>query len=215
MKSESKDFKCVICGKSEIVSKYSTKKLCADCNAIKRRARGREHDKKRRPTPITQIECAECKIKFSHSGRGAKPKYCSPCRANYSQTYESTRRTRGPVNPTLRLNVILKHRYGISRDRYLALFESQDGCCVVCGVSPLAGKVLYVDHDHACCPGEKSCGRCVRGLICQACNSALGQARDDITILKAMETYLKQGGVKKSPNAERLKKLKKGNSQAR
>lgn len=31
-----------------------------------------------------------------------------------------------------------------------------------------------VDHDHACCPTEKCCGRCTRGFLCHRCNIVLG-----------------------------------------
>jgi hypothetical protein len=34
---------------------------------------------------------------------------------------------------------------------------------------------VHVDHDHRCCPGDYSCGRCVRGLTHEACNRRLGQ----------------------------------------
>jgi hypothetical protein len=30
-----------------------------------------------------------------------------------------------------------------------------------------------VDHDHTCCPGEYTCGKCVRGLLCDDCNKKL------------------------------------------
>jgi hypothetical protein len=40
-------------------------------------------------------------------------------------------------------------------------------------------KFLHVDHDHACCPGPKSCGKCVRFLLCDKCNVGLGSFSDD------------------------------------
>lgn len=33
---------------------------------------------------------------------------------------------------------------------------------------------LVIDHDHECCPGGFSCGRCVRGYLCRTHNIAEG-----------------------------------------
>lgn len=38
-------------------------------------------------------------------------------------------------------------------------------------------RAAMVDHDHDCCPGGWSCGRCVRGLICSECNVLEGKIR--------------------------------------
>lgn len=35
-------------------------------------------------------------------------------------------------------------------------------------------RLLNVDHDHRCCPGERSCGQCVRGLLCRTHNRVEG-----------------------------------------
>jgi len=48
------------------------------------------------------------------------------------------------------------------------------------------------DHDHACCPGDRSCEKCRRGLICQQCNKALGNVKDDPEKLEGLAEYLRR-----------------------
>lgn len=81
-------------------------------------------------------------------------------------------------------------RYGIEVNQYLLLLNQQGGRCKVCG-RPGLGTSLVVDHDHKCCsdPG-KSCGACVRGLLCTQCNIMLGMAGDNVEILKSAIKYL-------------------------
>lgn len=68
--------------------------------------------------------------------------------------------------------------------------------CAVCGEPMLPkGKdalSVVVDHDHGCCPPNRSCGHCVRGLIHQRCNSILGSSEDNLKLLDAAIAYLKR-----------------------
>jgi hypothetical protein len=72
-----------------------------------------------------------------------------------------------------------KDTYSITEDQYQAILRSQDGRCALCRRARGVTKRLAVDHDHACCIGPKSCGRCVRGLVCGPCNDILAHLRDD------------------------------------
>lgn len=85
----------------------------------------------------------------------------------------------------------LKRRYNITSEFYDLMFLEQKGKCF-CGSTNPGHKRRYfaVDHDHSCCPTEKSCGLCVRGLICHPCNIMLGVAEDNIDTLKAAIQYL-------------------------
>ncbi|MCW2957123.1 MAG: hypothetical protein JWO69_1992, partial [Thermoleophilia bacterium] len=54
-------------------------------------------------------------------------------------------------------------RYGLRRGRVAEMLAAQDNACAICSES-FAGSRYYVDHDHACCPSDKACGKCVRAL---------------------------------------------------
>jgi hypothetical protein len=66
------------------------------------------------------------------------------------------------------------NRYGLTGDQFEQLLIGQDHVCAMCH-QPFGDDTVCIDHDHACCPSEKrSCGKCVRGLLCVQCNVALG-----------------------------------------
>lgn len=91
--------------------------------------------------------------------------------------------------------VRLKARYGMTVDEYNRMFEAQGGRCAIC-LRP--ERVTYkgrprnlaVDHNHRCCPGKDTCGRCVRALLCHDCNHGIGALGDSAETLARASAYV-------------------------
>ena len=99
----------------------------------------------------------------------------------------------GNYNPTVNRRTKLKQYYQMTPDQYDELLENQNGHCAICPRTPEEErwKYLSVDHDHGCCPGEKSCGLCIRGLLCNECNFGLAKFRDQQDLLLNAVNYLR------------------------
>lgn len=80
-------------------------------------------------------------------------------------------------------------RFSLTQAQYDAMVEDQDNRCAICGRTETS-KAWAIDHDHACCPGQNSCGKCVRGLLCSNCNTALGLFGDSVESLRRAIDYL-------------------------
>jgi len=85
-------------------------------------------------------------------------------------------------------------RHGLTAAIIEGMRRRQQGRCLIC-LEPLP-PVPAVDHDHAMAEAHghdryRGCPRCVRGLLCTACNSMIGFARDDPDRLQAAITYLR------------------------
>jgi Recombination endonuclease VII len=95
-----------------------------------------------------------------------------------------------------------RHRdglYSLEPGQYDQMLAKQGAVCLISGlpetsVSKATGKVypLAVDHDRACCPGNRSCGKCVRGLVRRNINVLLGMANDDPALLRACADYIER-----------------------
>jgi hypothetical protein len=70
-------------------------------------------------------------------------------------------------------SVLMQWKYDLTQADWDALFASQGGRCAICR-SDDPGYRWATDHDHACCPGQKTCGECVRAILCYPCNTAVG-----------------------------------------
>jgi hypothetical protein len=101
------------------------------------------------------------------------------------------------AHPEYRPDYLLGYNYNITIEDYARMLDAQNRLCATCEApEPNTGRLkrFCVDHDHSCCAGNKSCGKCIRGLICNSCNRALGLVRDNQTVLRRMIEYLCAGG---------------------
>lgn len=149
--------------------------------------------------------CASCTQRGAGAGNGANVRHCAWCakpappgpggRAPGVWPYVCS----GCIDPIRHIVGRLKaHHVSIERARALL----SDPGCECCGVDLVekvrdksTGRIralLVVDHDHWCCPGQFSCGRCVRGLICNLCNTAAGMLRNDPDVALSMAKYLER-----------------------
>jgi hypothetical protein len=78
-------------------------------------------------------------------------------------------------------------RYGVTVEQFEALLQAQGGGCGICRSEVTD---WHIDHDHSCCPTVYTCGKCLRGIFCRACNIGLGNFRDDPELLERAIRYL-------------------------
>ena len=112
-------------------------------------------------------ECPKCG-ETDESKKARTRNVCLRCRSLESIAYGKT-----DVGKVVRRRARMKYMYGITPEQYDAMLEAQGGGCAVCGRTDSANPrttMLPVDHDHACCPGNRSCGNCIRGILCHLCN---------------------------------------------
>lgn len=170
------------CTKCLVIKNYSDfhkKKQVSDgyayhCKACVKEYDMKEHDPKRvfaRKEKDGLIHCRNCEEYLDKSKFWGKLTYCRDCSKLIGHA------------GNLR-------KYGMSVDDYITLEKSQNGVCKTCNQKEKYNKRLSVDHDHSCCPGATSCGKCIRGLLCSSCNKTLGMINDDVNILKRMMEYL-------------------------
>jgi len=165
--------KCINCSKelSGQQQKYCSKKC-----------KYKIENKKRKKDTVKKV-CPECQRDFIVSF--INKKYCSNvCMNKFNKrNYYQNNKDKWEENWKRRtINRRLK-QFGITEEEYTEMVVSQDGKCDICGQHP-SKKSLCVDHDH-------KTGK-VRGLLCDKCNTGIGNLEDNITYLKNSIKYLKK-----------------------
>lgn len=144
------------------------------------------------PEDTAPWNCMRCDRSLPVSAYHAHPSgsygYVKKCRecTNTEHREAASRRGRDYAR-----NQKLLRNYGITLIELRDRLNQQGGGCAICESPAHMGKFWHVDHDHACCPeAGKSCGKCIRGILCHPCNVALGIFADSTKALRAAADYL-------------------------
>jgi hypothetical protein len=116
---------------------------------------------------------------------------CPICKAD-KDVSEFPKKPKGPFSWICRWcerNRAALRKHGITNQQKERIAQFQCGCAI-CGHHLPGGHGWVVDHDHECCSGEKSCPKCRRGILCNYCNTMLGNAFDRIETLQSAVRYL-------------------------
>jgi hypothetical protein len=77
----------------------------------------------------------------------------------------------------------MKWQYGITVDQFDTMLISQQGRCAICSDQfANSPRAPHIDHDHQT--------KRVRGLLCEACNQAIGLLRESRANFEAAIAYL-------------------------
>ena len=109
---------------------------------------------------------------------------CEPCR-EASRVYQRNKRSQKV--DSLGYDPRRFSRHKITKEHYEMLMSKYNGKCWICKES----SAVAIDHDHNCCNDTRSsCGKCVRGVLCNNCNTAIGLFKDNKSYIVAALEYL-------------------------
>ena len=177
-----------ICLAEECTAPSVSRGLCARCYSRIRRL-GRLED-----YPATISTARHSLSGVDVEARTATCSVCGPVSIRVKKSRKAhecvTVSRRSPASTARRRRERLKQYYGLTKEDYDGLLRSQGNTCAICRTTESGARDWHVDHDHACCPGRKTCGQCVRGILCHRCNAGLGYFRDNTTNMARAIEYL-------------------------
>lgn len=125
--------------------------------------------------------------------RSSGQRRCKACR----NAYDALRRQREDY-VQIKLAEARRRLYGLNSIDFQHKLESQNNKCACCRDVFTARNPPCVDHDHDCCSrannGRKSCGKCLRDLLCADCNLGISRFKDSSLRTTAATNYLRKWG---------------------
>jgi len=143
--------------------------ICKPCHSEKARLYRDKY--KAAPRLVASKVCPSCNLELSssefHKGSATSTglaTYCKKC-----------------ISP-----MQVASRYKLSVKAYSEMISSG---CDSCG----SFEKLCIDHDHSCCSQVYTCGKCIRGVLCNECNSAEGFLKTSDKAAKLLQYMIKNG----------------------
>lgn len=142
-------------------------------------------------TPTPQMTCENCSTEYLFKGRklGYSNRFCPKC----FQIYKDFGYIDGNGN---RIDPFKRHK--ITVFTYYQLLVKQGFSCRLCHFET---KRLQVDHDRGCCDGSenRSCGKCIRGLLCHNCNGMIGhyEKNKGKLVIDKLDEYIMEYKIRK------------------
>lgn len=125
-----------------------------------------------------------CKDKSMKDGRR---NICKRCHTDYMINYYKNNPDKTAAKNKMNTRFVPAwKRHHLDESVYLDMFNKYNGLCHSCKNN----KAEVIDHDHSCCKKNRSCGKCVRGILCRQCNLVLGILEEDKGKIKNLLNYI-------------------------
>lgn len=132
---------------------------------------------------LVQCDCGESKVVGFAQMTSGRTKSCGCLQTRTGKDSPAYKHGRSNTKE-YDLELHMKRSYGLDFSKYNMMLENQNGVCAICSSLPPKHhkQRLNIDHCH-------STGR-VRGLLCDACNRALGLMKDSPDLMLKAISYL-------------------------
>jgi len=146
-------------------------------------------------TPVALAHRAEYMREWNKSAKAKEYRLRPDVRARANAKQNARRATAGwkrwaadfwakPETKRAHREYYLKKTYGITVEQYDRMLAEQGGGCAVCGRTNNSKRMTYLSVDHCHATGK------VRGLLCNACNVALGFLEEDKVRMVSLMNYI-------------------------
>lgn len=196
---------CKLCGLEKSLSEFSRQTGCKDgvrpyckfCdnNPNSRLIRKKIREDKEFLLQTGRQKCTRCKqikdlisfVKDQSKKSGVRTICC--------QCDKDKQNSKSPEEKRIENRKSTVRQYNLDMEELNWLITQQNNRCLICqtllNLDPTKGPVAAIDHDHRCCARKQhSCGKCVRGVLCDKCNCGLGFFKDTPELLFRAGTYI-------------------------